>query len=151
MIPAPFYIRHAVPQDISAMANLLNELFAIETDFHSDIAKQQRGLQMLMDSRNAALFVAESNANVIGMCSLQILISTAQGSKVGLIEDVIVTKEWRGKRVGRELLEAANSWGRTRGLTRLQLLADKTNQRALNFYQKVDWKTTQLMALRVLL
>jgi len=142
-----YNVRQARFSDIPAMVNLLSELFAIEVDFQINIEKQQRGLQMLMDSRNAAVFVAESNEQIIGMCSLQILISTSQGSKVGLIEDVVVTKNWRGQGVGRELLEAAKIWGRTRGLTRLQLLADKFNQRALNFYQKEYWQPTRLVSL----
>lgn len=144
-------IRFAQKTDISAMANLLNELFAIENDFQSNVEKQQQGLQLLLNSNQATLLVAEVENQVIAMCSVQILISTAQGSKVGLIEDVIVTKEWRGKGIGFALLKAVKEWAKERGLTRLQLLADKTNQYALDFYQKGDWKTTQLIALRFLL
>lgn len=143
----PFQIRMAGSQDVPAMANLLAELFSIEKDFHIDFQKQQHGLQLLMGSRNAALFVAESNGQLIGMCTVQILISTAQGGKVGLIEDLIVTKSWRGKSVGRSLLETVKNWARARGLTRLQLLADKHNQRALNFYQKEYWQPTRLVSL----
>ena len=85
------------------------------------------------------------------MCSLQILISTAQGSKVGLIEDLIITKNHQKQGIGNQLLETVKNWAMQQGLTRLQLLADKTNQNALDFYQKKDWKFTQLIALRYLL
>lgn len=141
-------IRVAQKTDIPAMANLLSELFAIEVDFQIDLEKQQRGLALLFDSEQAVIFIAEFENQIIGMCSLQILISTAQGSKVGLIENVIVTKNHQKQGVGKQLLEAVKSWAIQQGLTRLQLLADKTNQPALDFYRQQDWKTTQLIALR---
>jgi ribosomal protein S18 acetylase RimI-like enzyme len=140
-------IRMAASQDIVAMANLLAELFSIEKDFQIDPQKQQYGLQMLMGSRNAALFVAESNGKIIGMVTVQMLISTAQGGKVGVIEDLIVTKTWRGKGIGRSLLETIKNWAQARGISRLQLLADKYNQKALNFYQREYWQPTRLVSL----
>jgi len=144
-------IRVAQKTDIPAMANLLNELFAIEMDFQIDLEKQQRGLTLLLESNHAVVFVVELENQIIGMCSLQILISTAQGSKVGLIEDLIITKNHQKQGIGNQLLETVKNWAMQQGLTRLQLLADKTNQNALDFYQKKDWKFTQLIALRYLL
>jgi len=144
-------IRVAQKTDIPAMANLLNELFAIEMDFQIDLEKQQRGLTLLLESNHAVVFVVELENQIIGMCSLQILISTAQGSKVGLIEDVIISKNHQKQGIGNQLLETVKNWAMQQGLTRLQLLADKTNQNALDFYQKKDWKFTQLIALRYLL
>jgi ribosomal protein S18 acetylase RimI-like enzyme len=144
-------IRVAQKTDIPAMANLLNELFAIEMDFQIDLEKQQRGLTLLLESNHAVVFVVELENQIIGMCSLQILISTAQGSKVGLIEDLIITKNHQKQGIGNQLLETIKNWAMQQGLTRLQLLADKTNQNALDFYQKKDWKFTQLIALRYLL
>jgi len=144
-------MRVAQKDDIPAMANLLSELFAIEVDFEIDLDKQQRGLTLLLESNQAVVFVAEVEHQIIGMCSLQLLISTAQGSKVGLIEDVIITKNHQKQGIGKQLLETVKNWAKQQGLTRLQLLADKTNQNALDFYQSNDWKTTQLIALRCLL
>jgi len=144
-------MRVAQKNDIPAMANLLSELFAIEVDFEIDLEKQQRGLTLLLESNQAVVFVAEVEHQIIGMCSLQLLISTAQGSRVGLIEDVIITKNRQKQGIGKQLLETVKNWAKQQGLTRLQLLADKTNQNALDFYQSNDWKTTQLIALRCLL
>jgi ribosomal protein S18 acetylase RimI-like enzyme len=144
-------IRVAQKTDIPAMANLLSELFAIEVDFQIDLEKQQRGLELLFESNQAVIFVAEIENQIIGMCSLQLLISTAQGSKVGLIEDLIITKNHQKQGIGKQLLETVKNWAKQQGLTRLQLLADKNNQNALDFYQSNDWKTTQLIALRYLL
>jgi len=146
-----FNIRVAQKNDISAMVELLGELFAIEIDFYIDANKQRRGLELLLESNQAVVFVVELDKQVIGMCSVQLLISTAQGSKVGLIEDVIISENYQKQGVGKQLLETIEHWAISENLTRLQLLADKTNQQALNFYQKNSWQSTQLIALRFLL
>lgn len=144
-------IRIAQKSDIPSMVSLLSELFAIEADFEINPDKQQHGLELLLESNQAVIFVAEINQQIIGMCSVQILISTAQGSKVGLIEDVIISKVYQNQGIGKQLLDFVKNWARQQNLTRLQLLADKNNQPALSFYQKNTWQSTQLIALRFLL
>lgn len=129
-------IRRACYDDIDAMAGLLSELFAIEDDFSIDIEKQSRGLKLLLDTPSAILLVAESKEGVIGMASVQTLISTAMGEYVGLIEDVIVTEAYRGAGIGKALLEALIAESECAGLKRLALGADHRNHNAIAFYQK---------------
>jgi N-acetylglutamate synthase-like GNAT family acetyltransferase len=111
-------IRRACYDDIDTMAGLLSELFAIEDDFSIDIEKQSRGLKLLLDTPSAILLVVESKEGVIAMASLQTLISTAMGEKVGLIEDVIVTEAYRGTGTGKALLEALIAESDSTGLKR---------------------------------
>jgi hypothetical protein len=90
-------IRTAKPPDITQLTELLKELFTIETDFVFDQDKQACGLNLLLKSEKDCILVAESlNDNkVLGMCTLQTLISTAEGGPVGLLEDLIVTADFR--------------------------------------------------------
>ncbi|MDD5035583.1 MAG: GNAT family N-acetyltransferase [Methylococcaceae bacterium] len=141
-------IRFAQEADIAEMTALLRELFSIEADFRFDELKQRRGLACLLDSSTGKIWVAEEKGCVVGLCTLQVLISTAEGGPVGLVEDVVVAKDWRGRGLGRRLLEAAETWARTHGLTRLQLLADGGNRPALDFYHRLDWQETRLIGLR---
>jgi GNAT superfamily N-acetyltransferase len=85
------------------------------------------------------------------MCSVQALISTAEGGKVGLLEDMVVAAAWRGRGLGSALLAAAQQWSAGQGMTRLQLLADATNEPALGFYRRQGWGGTRLVALRKML
>ena len=145
----PFVIRSATAADIPAMVRLLETLFSIEADFMPDSARQQRGLELLLArGEHALLLVAERDGGVMGMCSAQVLISTAQGGEVALLEDVVVDVACRGEGIGAALLEQIEQWARTRGITRLQLLADRSNTPALDFYQRRGWQPTQLMAWR---
>lgn len=130
--------------------SLLGELFAIEADFSFDAEKHRQGLTLLLDGcrKHECIKVADCNHEVIGMCSAQTLISTAEGGMVALVEDLVVKNGWRGRGVGRMLLESMEAWSNSCGLKRLQLLADAENEPALAFYQKNGWECTQLICLR---
>jgi GNAT superfamily N-acetyltransferase len=142
------HIRFATEADIPALAALLQELFAIEADFQGDPVRQERGLRLLLDSPGGKIWVAEEQGRVVGLCTLQMLVSTAEGGPVGLIEDVVVASDRRGLGIGRQLLAALETWAVQHGLSRLQLLADRENRPALDFYQRLDWRETKLIALR---
>jgi GNAT superfamily N-acetyltransferase len=144
----PQSIRLAEIRDIPVMIGLLAELFSIEADFHPDPDRQMAGLRSLLQTPAAKAWVAEKEGRVVGMITLQIVISTAEGGSAGLIEDLVVAQAWRGQGVGRELLAAAERWARQNGLRRLQLLADCDNRPALDFYRRMGWRSTRLVALR---
>lgn len=142
-------VRQAGLADVPAMAGLLRELFLIEPDFACDPEKQVRALRMLLGQTNAAVWVAEwHNGDVVGMVSVQLVVSTAEGGYSGLLEDLVVTEERRNKGIGARLLEAAVNWTRSKGATRLQLLADRRNAPAFRFYFRYNWEPTRMVALR---
>lgn len=144
----PITIRPARTDDIAAMAGLLGQLFAIEADFAVNMQAQMRGLSLLLGA-GACLLVADEGGVVVGMVSIQTLISTAEGGVVGLMEDLVVAEGCRGRGIGTRLLHAALAWAREQGLIRVQLLADKNNTEALRFYARHSFQKTQLVCLRV--
>lgn len=149
MPAAPVTIRPADAADLPAMVGLLGELFALEADFQPDPAAQARGLALLLGDPRARLLVAEAGGQgVVGMCSGQMLISTAEGGPAAVVEDVVVLSGWRGCGVGRALLDAVAAWAAGRGAVRLQLLADRHNAPALAFYARTGFASTQLVCLR---
>lgn len=143
-------VRTASTSDLGGMSNLLGELFSIEKDFTPDVRRQRRGLATLMESKQATLLVAVANEAIIGMCTLQPLISTAEGGTVGMVEDLVIAEPWRGKGIGRMLLEAIEERARAQQMSRLQLLMDIDNEPAGQFYGKQQWSRTQLVAMRKL-
>lgn len=151
MAPMNDYIRLACISDIPALCDLLADLFCIETDFSPDREKQARGLEILLGDATgvSAVFVAEQDGKIIGMASIQVLVSTAEGGIVGQVEDVIVHRQSRRTGVGSRLLDHIIAWSRSRGLTRLQLLADCANASAIDFYASRGWRTTSLQCVRM--
>lgn len=137
-------IRYAEYDDIPYMAGLLAELFTIEDDFAIDIEKQSRGLTLLLDTESAIVLVAQEEESVIGMATIQKLVSTAMGEYVGIIEDVIVSETHRGRGIGKSLLEALIVESEKAGLKRLALGADHRNNNAIAFYQKLGFRTSNM-------
>jgi len=148
-IMAPRYnIRPARQEDIPALTGLLHLLFSIEEDFSFDQPRQEQGLRLLLFNPACRILVAEIDFCVVGMCSGQLTISTAEGGVALLVEDVVVAKKWRGCGIGHALLDQIAQWGAGKGVRRLQLLADRNNAEGLSFYEKLGWKHTQLICLR---
>ncbi len=141
-------IRPANPGDLVALVDLLRILFSIEADFDFDPAKQRQGLAMLLAHESAVILVAEEAGQAIGMCTGQLTISTAEGGLSLLVEDVVVAESWQGRGVGRALLTALEQWGASKKVGRLQLLADRNNAAALEFYRKIGWQGTKLICQR---
>jgi GNAT superfamily N-acetyltransferase len=146
-------IRSARSEDIPVLCGLLADLFALESDFEPDVVKQVKGLSMLLGdlSGSSLVLVAAADGSVIGMATVQTLISTAEGGRVGLVEDVIVAREFRGRGIGAMLLDRIDEWSRAHKLARLQLLADRENRPALDFYFSSNWTSTRLICMRKML
>ena len=143
-------IRDGRSKDLDQMVVLLRQLFSIEADFTADEVCQRRGLSLMLDGcgKHRCVKVAEADRRVVGMCTAQMLISTAEGGRVAMVEDMVVEAAYRGMGIGRRLMEAVVHWARAHGMTRLQLLADRTNFSALDFYDRMGWHPTRLICLR---
>jgi GNAT superfamily N-acetyltransferase len=142
-------IGFARADDLPQLADLLDELFVIESDFHPDSEKQLRGLRLIFDTPVLGqLFVLRINGKVAGMANALITISTAEGERVLLLEDVIVHKQHRGSGLGRGLIEHVLVWAAEQGMARVTLLADQENQLALDFYNKLGFEYSHMKVLR---
>jgi GNAT superfamily N-acetyltransferase len=135
------------------MCDLLCELFSIESDFSPDRGKQARGLKLLLSDTAGAsiILVAVRGDEIIGMCSVQTLISTAEGGPVGLLEDLIVKKDYRGNSIGTRFLCEIYKWCVMKNISRIQLLRDTDNLAAREFYSSNDWRETKLVCMRKML
>ena len=133
------------------MVGLLALLFALEADFRPDPVLQRQGLALLLDDVRARVLVAERAGGVVGMCTGQLVVSTAEGGPALLVEDVVVDAGHRGRGVGSAMLAALTEWARGHGVRRLQLLADGNNGPALAFYDRLGWRATALVCRRLTL
>ena len=141
-------IRPAISADIDSLIALLKILFSIEEDFKFEPQMQRHGLEMLLANPQGCILVAENSEGVIGMCTGQLTISTAEGGPAALIEDIVVSEKYRRQGLGKLLLKRVSNWARTKNVSRLQLLADQNNEAALDFYKSIGWQKTQLICLR---
>ena len=143
-------IDFAADTDIDAMADLLHELFTLESDFRPQRKKQLAALSWILDlPDHGRLFVLRDTGRVIGMANALISISTAEGGPVLILEDVIVAAGHRGGGHGRCLVEHVMAWAATEGMSRVTLLADRDNASALRFYRALGFADSAMMVRRM--
>ena len=142
-------ISQAEYRDLDQLADLLAELFTLENDFCPDREKQLHGLRLILDNPSMGrFFVLRDQDRVAGMANLLITVSTSEGCRVAVLEDVIIGNKYRGKGLGRRLVEHVLAWAKTDGMTRITLLADRDNKAAQGFYRKLGFEHSQMVVLR---
>ena len=139
-------IRTTEERDFPAILEMLDELLGFEQDFAPDPIKQRRALRMLLARDESTIFTAENPATgeVLGHCSVQLLVSSCEGAYSGLIEDIVVIPAARGQGIGTQLLEAAIQWSVKHGATRMQLVCDDQNPTAARLYEHLGWERVHL-------
>lgn len=142
-------IDFAKAADAEALADLLAELFTLESDFRPDREKQLRGLRLILRNPQVGrLFVLRVDGAIAGMANALVTVSTAEGRPVLLLEDVIVQAHYRGQGLGRRLVEHVLDWAAGAGMTRVTLLADKENAPALAYYERLGFVPSAMTVLR---
>lgn len=142
-------IGFATADDLPQLVDLLAELFTLESDFRPERDRQLRGLRLILNHPALGrLFVLRIGGKVLGMANALITVSTAEGGRVLLLEDLIVGSEYRGMGLGRMLVEHVLAWAKSECMVRVTLLADRDNQAALDFYGKLGFCQSNMRVLR---
>jgi len=145
-------ITEGTKDDIPGLCELLDLLFAQETEFRPDRSLQSTGLQQIIDFPECGrILVLRQEEYLIGMVNLLFTISTALGGRVALLEDMIVHPEYRGSGAGSELLQAAINLAKSSGCRRITLLTDRTNESAQRFYERHGFTLSEMVPMRMFL
>jgi len=140
----------AARSDIPRLVELLGLLFSQEREFTPDPEKQSEALEaILADRSRGRIFVAREGSEVVGMASLLYTISTAEGGKAALFEDLIVDPKHRGKGIGSKLIEYVIQQARAEGVLRITLLTDLENDTALGLYRKLGFVDSPMQPMRL--
>ncbi len=145
----PVTINFASADDLPQLVELLEELFTLESDFRPDRDQQLRGLRLLLENPHTGrLFVLRIGGKVAGMANALITISTAEGGRVIMLEDVMLRGEYRGFGHGRLLVEHVLDWAAEQGMLRVTLLADRDNLKAQSFYRRLGFELSNMIVMR---
>ena len=137
-------IEQADESNLPEMANLLAVLFEIESDFEIDYEKQLSGITTLFNEINSDILIAKHENRVVGMITMQRLISSAAGNFIGQMEDLVVKEDYRKMGIGSRLINKMRYIAQNRGYKRIQLAADVNNENALQFYNRRGFRRTNL-------
>lgn len=145
-----FIIREGRKSDMPSVLKLIKELAHFE--------KETNAVEITVDDLeqdgfgNAPLFktfVAEMNNEIVGMALFYPRYSTWKGPTIHL-EDLIVTHEKRGYKIGSTLYNKVIEYGYKNGVKRIEWVVLDWNTQAIEFYKKTgaivlrDWDTAQI-------
>jgi GNAT superfamily N-acetyltransferase len=140
----------AARSDIPRLVELLGELFSHEREFSPDPDKQREALEaILADRSRGRIFVAREGSELVGMASLLYTVSTAEGGKAALFEDLIVDPKHRRKGIGSKLVHYVIQQARAEGVLRMTLLTDLENDTALGLYRKLGFVDSPMQPMRL--
>jgi GNAT superfamily N-acetyltransferase len=143
-------VGNATVADVPYLCDLLALLFAQESEFAPDEDCQAKGLRLILDHpETGRIHCALAGSAIIGMVSVLFTVSTAEGGRAAWIEDMIVHPDWRGKEVGRHLLDHAIQDARAAGCLRLTLLTDADNAGGMRFYERAGFVRSPMVPFRL--
>jgi GNAT superfamily N-acetyltransferase len=139
----------AILSDVADLCKLLDLLFEQEVEFKPHLKSQIIGLELIINNPNTGtIIVARDNGELIGMVNILYTVSTALGARVGMLEDMVVSKSARGCGVGSKLIEFALEYAVEQGCKRMTLLTDHDNDAAHRFYLKHGFSRSSMVVFR---
>ena len=140
----------AVSKDLPQLVELLGQLFEQEAEFTPDAGKQETALkQIFADPSLGRLYVARDGSRVVAMASLLFTVSTAEGGKAALFEDLVVRPDYRKQGIGARLLEYVIAQARAEGVLRMTLLTDMQNEQAQVLYRRLGFVGSPMKPMRL--
>ena len=131
-------IRKAVRKDCVRMMELIQELATYEKA-PDEVTVSLTHFEESGFGANPVwwAFVAEANGVVVGMALYYIRYSTWKGQRLYL-EDILVTEDMRGQKIGSQLMDALIVEAKEKGFNGMNWQVLDWNEPAINFYKKYN-------------
>ena len=138
--------RKAVASDLDRLVSMLSDdaLGALREDNSSPLNPDYlEAFRHIESDSNNELTVVEGEGEIIGMLQLTFIpYLTHVGSWRCLIEGVRIHSNFRGRGLGRQLIQWAIAHAKAKKCRIVQLTSDKTRPSALRFYESLGFKAT---------
>lgn len=136
-------IRKAKIEDLNEIVRLLSDdiLGSKRENYNIPLPTEYLvAFKRIDEDENQLLIVAEEESKIIGNLQLSFIqYLTYKGGIRAQIEGVRVSNKYRGKGVGRKMIEYAISEAKERKAHLIQLTTDKKRPKALEFYKSIGF------------
>ena len=132
-------IRKATVDDIPAIFGLIQELAVFENGLENVTNSVE---QMKAEKDFFDCYVAENNGEIIGMALYYFVYYTWVG-KALYLDDLYVKEAYRGKGIGKKLMQKMMEVARDEKCHRMRLQVLNWNSKAIDFYRKTGFTVDQ--------
>ena len=130
-------IRPALPSDAVALSDLLGAL-----GYPAPAAEIPDRLARLNATGWATALVAEDEGALVGLATGHVLPVLHHTGLIARLTTLVVAESARGRGVGRQIVEAIETWGRERGCQRIAVTTALHRDGAHAFYERIGYKHT---------
>lgn len=134
-------IRQARESDIPTIVNLAIKLIeSMENKEGIDLHRILRNCQNLLKDTNSYILVAEVNGTLIGFINFTTRRTLLHTGLSGLIDELVVNKNYRGKGIGKQLIYSAIEKCKHLGCCEVEVTTEFANINAREFYSSCGFE-----------
>ncbi|MDC7956216.1 GNAT family N-acetyltransferase [Fusobacterium simiae] len=99
-------------------------------------ANLEQDFEFILKDTSTILFAIIEEEKMIGFMNIQCFYSVWSHGKVFFLDDFFIEENFRGKSYGEKALKDLQEYAKKIGIKRIQLMAENTNPKAIEFYRK---------------
>jgi GNAT superfamily N-acetyltransferase len=139
-------IRKARKSDLSAIRKLVAELVDAMDDTECiDVRIPLRTLEHLLTDARSYFLVATTKVTPVGFIHFTIRQTILHRSPSAMIDELVVTKEYQGKGIGKQLVLATIEKCRQLRCCEVEVSTERTNVLARRFYKKCGFNKKEIL------
>ena len=96
----------------------------------------EEDFELILNDTSTILFAIIEEEKMIGFMNIQCFYSVWSHGKVFFLDDFFIEENFRGKGYGEKALKDLQKYAKKGGIKRIQLMAENTNPKAIEFYRK---------------
>ncbi|WP_373077901.1 GNAT family N-acetyltransferase [Fusobacterium nucleatum] len=96
----------------------------------------EEDFELILNDTSTILFAIIEEEKMIGFMNIQCFYSILSHGKVFFLDDFFIEENFRGKGYGEKALKDLQEYAKKIGIKRIQLMAENTNPKAIEFYKK---------------
>src|SRR4030042_5119539 len=139
-------IRKATKSDLPVIGKLLAELINAMDDTEGiDIGMDLKTCEQLLKDDNSHFLVAELKTTPVGFINFTVRQTVLHRSPSAMIDELVVTREYQGKGIGKQLVLATIEKCKQLGYCEVEVRTEKTNVKARKFYKKCGFNKREIL------
>jgi len=139
-------IRKAKKPDLPAIRRLLAELVNAMDDTECiDMRVAPKVWERLLRDARSRFLVATSGGAPVGLIHFTLRQTVLHLSPSGMIDELVVSKEYQRKGIGRQLVLAAIETCRELGCCEVEVSTERTNLKARRFYRECGFDKAEIL------